>query len=186
MSYSLLIFVSEVLKSLVRHERNQQLMCEAGMVHELLIICEAALVDESHPLNSYVQYILERLAAQSLRPRELRWAVSTTLFLLGRYALWPDVECQVSKHEFLIYRRNWRKSNFQVSDSFGIRIHNELNLCSVCRAGITLLSPTDRTLGENWGTCRYFKPIHSYNTRKYSEKRTRVEPMEDMAWHRFR
>lgn len=69
---SVLIFASEVLKSLVRHERNQQLMCEAGMVHELLIVGEAALANDNHPLNPCIQYILERLAAQSLRPRELR------------------------------------------------------------------------------------------------------------------
>ena len=66
------MFVSEVLKSLVRHERNQQLMCEAGMVNELLTVCEAALAEENHPLSACFQYILERLAAQSLRPKELR------------------------------------------------------------------------------------------------------------------
>ena len=69
----MLIFASELVKSLVRQERNQQLMCEAGMVHTLLTIGEAALADERHPLGPCLQYILERLAAQSLRPRELRY-----------------------------------------------------------------------------------------------------------------
>ncbi|KAK2154074.1 hypothetical protein NP493_2226g00007 [Ridgeia piscesae] len=62
----------ECLKSLVRSERNQQVMCDAGLPHELLMHCNAALADESHPLHPPLQYIFERLAAQSLTPKDLR------------------------------------------------------------------------------------------------------------------
>ncbi|KAK2192065.1 hypothetical protein NP493_40g10007 [Ridgeia piscesae] len=47
-------------------------MCDAGLPHELLMHCNAALADESHPLHPPLQYIFERLAAQSLTPKDLR------------------------------------------------------------------------------------------------------------------
>lgn len=62
----------ELIKSLMRGERNQQVMCEAGMPHELLTRCHVALADELHPLHTTLQFIFERLAAQSLMPRDLR------------------------------------------------------------------------------------------------------------------
>ena len=62
----------EVIKSLLRSERNQQVMCEAGLPHELLTHTAASLADESHPLHPPLQYMLERLAAQSLTPKDLR------------------------------------------------------------------------------------------------------------------
>ena len=62
----------ELIKSLMRGERNQQVMCEAGLPHELLTRCQVALADELHPLHTPLQFIFERLAAQSLTPRDLR------------------------------------------------------------------------------------------------------------------
>ena len=62
----------EVIKSLLRSERNQQVMCEAGLPHELLTYAAASLSDEAHPLHPPLQYMLERLAAQSLTPKDLR------------------------------------------------------------------------------------------------------------------
>ena len=62
----------EVLKSVMRSEHNQQVMCEAGLPHELLTHCNLALADEAHPLHPPLQYIFERLAAQSLTPKDLR------------------------------------------------------------------------------------------------------------------
>ncbi|XP_023930684.1 WD repeat and FYVE domain-containing protein 3 [Lingula anatina] len=66
------VHVASVLKSLLRSERNQQVMCEADMPHELLSKCTVALEDESHPLHPPLQYMFERLAAQSLTPKDLR------------------------------------------------------------------------------------------------------------------
>ncbi len=62
----------EVVKSLVRSERNQQVMCEAGLPHELLAHCNITLADESHCLHPPIQYMFERLAAQCLTPKDLR------------------------------------------------------------------------------------------------------------------
>ncbi|XP_043249922.1 WD repeat and FYVE domain-containing protein 3 isoform X1 [Colletes gigas] len=72
MALALQLYVAEIIKSLVRSERNQQIMCEAGMAGELLLVGRIALQDETHPLHQPLQYIIERLAAQSLEPRDLR------------------------------------------------------------------------------------------------------------------
>ncbi|KAH0568814.1 WD repeat and FYVE domain-containing protein 3 [Cotesia glomerata] len=69
---ALQIYVAEVIKSLVRSERNQQVMCDSGMAGELLTMGRVALQDETHPLHQPLQYIIERLAAQSLEPKDLR------------------------------------------------------------------------------------------------------------------
>jgi hypothetical protein len=62
---------AEVMKSLMKKERNQQVMCEAGLPHELLSHCEVSLYNEAHPLHPPLQYVFERLAAQSLTPKDL-------------------------------------------------------------------------------------------------------------------
>ncbi|XP_053688917.1 WD repeat and FYVE domain-containing protein 3 isoform X2 [Sabethes cyaneus] len=65
-------YLAEILKSLVRSERNQQIMCEAGMAGSLLKFCKAALLVEQHSLHLPLQYIFERLAVQALQPKEFR------------------------------------------------------------------------------------------------------------------
>lgn len=72
LALALQLYIAEIIKSLVRSERNQQVMCEAGMAGELLCMGRIALQDEIHPLHQPLQYIIERLAAQSLEPRDLR------------------------------------------------------------------------------------------------------------------
>ncbi|KAG1679752.1 WD repeat and FYVE domain-containing protein 3 [Nymphon striatum] len=72
MALTLQCYTSEMLKSLVRSERNQQVMCEAGLPTELLTCCSLALEDENHPLHPPIQYMFERLAAQTLQPKDLR------------------------------------------------------------------------------------------------------------------
>lgn len=72
MALTLQCYTSEMLKSLVRSERNQQVMCEAGLPTELLSCCSLALEDENHPLHPPIQYMFERLAAQTLQPKDLR------------------------------------------------------------------------------------------------------------------
>ncbi|XP_037804796.1 WD repeat and FYVE domain-containing protein 3-like [Penaeus monodon] len=66
------LYTAHLIKSLVRTERNQQLMCEAGLTGDLLGKCSVALVSEKHALHSPLQYIFERLAAQAIHPRDLR------------------------------------------------------------------------------------------------------------------
>ncbi|XP_014604234.1 PREDICTED: WD repeat and FYVE domain-containing protein 3 isoform X1 [Polistes canadensis] len=72
LALALQLYIAEIIKSLVRSERNQQVMCESGMAGELLSMGRIALQDEIHPLHQPLQYIIERLAAQSLEPRDLR------------------------------------------------------------------------------------------------------------------
>lgn len=69
---SLQIYLAEVIKSLVRSERNQQIMCEAGLAGHLLAVGRRALSEEKNSLHVVLQYVLERLAAQALQPTELR------------------------------------------------------------------------------------------------------------------
>ncbi|KAF5299222.1 hypothetical protein FQA39_LY02395 [Lamprigera yunnana] len=65
-------YVAEIIKSLVRSERNQQVMCESGFVGHLLSVGSVPLQDENHPLHFPLQYMLERLAAQALESTDLR------------------------------------------------------------------------------------------------------------------
>lgn len=66
------LYLAEVIKSLVRSERNQQIMCESGLAGHLLKIGKTVLSEEKNVLHVPLQYILERLAAQALKPTELR------------------------------------------------------------------------------------------------------------------
>lgn len=72
LALNLQVYLSEIIKSLVRSERNQQIMCDFGLAEQLLKIARRSLAEESNPLHVAMQYILERLAAQALQPTELR------------------------------------------------------------------------------------------------------------------
>lgn len=72
MSLVLQVYCSEIIKSLVRCERNQQVMCEAGLPAHILFVASAALQQETHPLHPPIQYMIERLATQALEPKDLR------------------------------------------------------------------------------------------------------------------
>lgn len=80
-SLTLQTYASEVLKSLVRSERNQQVMCEAGLPGQLLSCGHLALEEETHPLHPPLQYMLERLAAQTLEPKDLRYIILMIQYL---------------------------------------------------------------------------------------------------------
>ena len=71
-SVALQLFAAETVKSLLRCEKNQQIMCEAGFVGDVLRLCGSAIEDEAHILHGTFQYVLERLAAQKLQPHDLR------------------------------------------------------------------------------------------------------------------
>lgn len=47
-------------------------MCGAGLAGAVLRVCGAALRAERHALHAPAMYMLERLAAHSLRPSDLR------------------------------------------------------------------------------------------------------------------
>lgn len=64
--------MANILQSLVHTERNQQVMCEAGLHARLLQRCSAALADEDHSLHPPLQRMFERLASQALEPMVLR------------------------------------------------------------------------------------------------------------------
>ncbi|XP_069782164.1 WD repeat and FYVE domain-containing protein 3 isoform X4 [Narcine bancroftii] len=64
--------VANILQSLILSERNQQVMCDAGLHARLLQRCSSALSDEDHPLHPPLQRMFERLASQSLDPMVLR------------------------------------------------------------------------------------------------------------------
>ncbi|PNI83103.1 WDFY3 isoform 3 [Pan troglodytes] len=66
--------VANILQSLVHTERNQQVMCEAGLHARLLQRCSAALADEDHSLHPPLQRMFERLASQALEPMVLSLA----------------------------------------------------------------------------------------------------------------
>ncbi|XP_041955874.1 WD repeat and FYVE domain-containing protein 3 isoform X4 [Alosa sapidissima] len=64
--------VANLLQLLVHSERNQQVLCEAGLHSRLLQRCSCALADEDHPLHPPLQRMFERLASQALQPMVLR------------------------------------------------------------------------------------------------------------------
>lgn len=78
--------MANVLQSLVHTERNQQVMCEAGLHARLLQRCSAALADEDHSLHPPLQRMFERLASQALEPMVLRSVVLFFTFELGTIA----------------------------------------------------------------------------------------------------
>ena len=71
-SLALQAFVAEVLQSLLRTEKNQQVMCDVDFLSHILMICRPALENEGHALHSPFQYLLERLSAQKLKAADLR------------------------------------------------------------------------------------------------------------------
>jgi len=76
MAAELQLYVCGLLKSLVRTERNQQIMCDACLPHELLSRATVTLESETHFLHRLMQYVFERLAAQSLTPKDLRYVLA--------------------------------------------------------------------------------------------------------------
>ena len=71
-SIALQAFSSQLLQSLLRTEKNQQTMCEVGLLSNIFLYCKSSLENENHALHSPFQYLLERLAAQRLEPLDLR------------------------------------------------------------------------------------------------------------------
>ncbi|KRZ31839.1 WD repeat and FYVE domain-containing protein 3 [Trichinella pseudospiralis] len=66
------LFIIEMVKSILRTERNQQVMCCVGLPRLLFDTVSDVFFEEEHPLLPPSYYILERLAAQGMTPNELR------------------------------------------------------------------------------------------------------------------
>ena len=47
-------------------------MCDVDFLSHILLVAKAALENDSHPLHSPFQYLLERLSAQKLKASDLR------------------------------------------------------------------------------------------------------------------
>uniref|UniRef100_A0A1I7RU76 Mediator of RNA polymerase II transcription subunit 23 n=1 Tax=Bursaphelenchus xylophilus TaxID=6326 RepID=A0A1I7RU76_BURXY len=65
-------YTALLLKALLRLERNQQIMCDHNMPKHLLDVGEYLFKLEKHLLLPPFHYLFERLACQSMHPRELR------------------------------------------------------------------------------------------------------------------
>ncbi|XP_024594813.1 WD repeat- and FYVE domain-containing protein 4 isoform X3 [Neophocaena asiaeorientalis asiaeorientalis] len=64
--------VTSHIQSLVKSEKNRQVMCEAGMLRTLMTYCHQALTTSSSPLHSGLIRIFEKLASQAIEPDVLR------------------------------------------------------------------------------------------------------------------
>ncbi|XP_051503739.1 WD repeat- and FYVE domain-containing protein 4-like isoform X2 [Myxocyprinus asiaticus] len=72
LSKELQLSVAHHVQSLVKSERNRQIMCEFGLLSTLLMHCKHILIDNSHYLHLPVVRILEKLASQSMDHKCLR------------------------------------------------------------------------------------------------------------------
>lgn len=61
------------IQSLVKSEKNRQVMCEAGMLKTLMTTCHQVLTTGSSPLHSGLIRIFEKLASQAIEPDVLRY-----------------------------------------------------------------------------------------------------------------
>ncbi|XP_046688079.1 WD repeat and FYVE domain-containing protein 3-like [Homalodisca vitripennis] len=71
-SLTLQVYMTEVVKSLVRSERNQQVMCDSGTTISFAVCGSQSPGAGNSPLHSSLQYMFERLATQNLEPKDLR------------------------------------------------------------------------------------------------------------------
>lgn len=81
------------IQSLVKLERNRQIMCESGLLDTLLTHCQAMLDSTDDPLHLPVVRIFEKMASQAIDPYSLRYE--------GACALYPAVdahETQTNAH----------------------------------------------------------------------------------------
>ncbi|XP_062852239.1 WD repeat- and FYVE domain-containing protein 4 [Trichomycterus rosablanca] len=72
LSAELQLAVAHHVQSLVKSERNRQIMCESGLLETLLTHCREILRNTTHSLHLPVVRILEKLASQSIDHKSLR------------------------------------------------------------------------------------------------------------------
>uniref|UniRef100_A0A673JM56 WD repeat- and FYVE domain-containing protein 4-like n=1 Tax=Sinocyclocheilus rhinocerous TaxID=307959 RepID=A0A673JM56_9TELE len=78
LSEELQLAVAHHVQTLVKSERNRQIMCEFGLASTLLTHCKHILIDNSHSLHLPIVRILEKLASQSMDHKCLRSALLKT------------------------------------------------------------------------------------------------------------
>uniref|UniRef100_A0A671QJ83 Alfy-like armadillo-like repeat domain-containing protein n=1 Tax=Sinocyclocheilus anshuiensis TaxID=1608454 RepID=A0A671QJ83_9TELE len=91
-SEELQLAVAHHVQTLVKSERNRQIMCEFGLLSTLLTHCRHILIDNSHSLHLPIVRILEKLASQSMDHKCLR-----RFLCLGD----PLIDC-LDFHNFLL------------------------------------------------------------------------------------
>lgn len=69
--------MASYIQSLVKSEKNRQVMCEAGMLRTLVTSCHHIFTtsSSSRPLHSGLIRIFEKLASQTIEPDVLRYHV---------------------------------------------------------------------------------------------------------------
>ncbi|KAL4641072.1 WD repeat- and FYVE domain-containing protein 4 isoform X1 [Arapaima gigas] len=72
LSMELQLSVAHHVQSLVKSERNRQIMCESGLCRMLLTHCQDILNNADNPLHLPVVRIFEKLASQAIDPASLR------------------------------------------------------------------------------------------------------------------
>jgi hypothetical protein len=76
------LYMSLILRTILRSERNQQIMCKYDMPKAIMDVgLNLFTIESGHPLLSSFNYMLERLSCQSLRPAELRFIVYAFLYI---------------------------------------------------------------------------------------------------------
>ncbi|MGH0139782.1 UNVERIFIED_CONTAM: hypothetical protein FKN15_070093 [Acipenser sinensis] len=72
LSMELQFAVTDHVQSLVKSERNRQIMCMSGLLHTLLTHCHTILDNTAHPLHLSILRIFEKLASQAIEHKLLR------------------------------------------------------------------------------------------------------------------
>jgi hypothetical protein len=67
--------VARHLLSLVKSEKNRQVMCEAGMLRTLMTFCPRTLSTGGSDLHSILIRIFEKLGSQAIEPDVLRYCM---------------------------------------------------------------------------------------------------------------
>lgn len=60
------------VQSVVKSERNRQIMCEGGLISTLLAQCRSILLEKNHPLHLPVTRVLEKLSSQAITLSDFR------------------------------------------------------------------------------------------------------------------
>ena len=72
MAYRLQYNIINLIKNLLKFERNQQIMSSNLFIDDILYTCKHVLNDENHFLNASIQHIFERLACQYISAKNLK------------------------------------------------------------------------------------------------------------------
>lgn len=87
-SQNLCYFLVQKMNTLFSLERNLQVMCDMGLVTELLNCTYLDIfLNEKHSLHSMIQSIFERLSSHHILPKDLRFVVIGFVIVYHSYLL---------------------------------------------------------------------------------------------------